>query len=151
MRQALHALVPALAAGTYDLFPQDDGTATYFGRRTPEDGRIAWAASAESIHALIRASTRPHPGAFTFWKDRKLIIWLSKRDIHHRMRGVVGRILEKGAGGEVLVQTGDGLLWLLEYEVEGQPAPVLRVGELMGYDVELELYRLKKKLQQLGM
>ena len=46
-------------------------------KRTPEDGRIDWKLPAEEIHRLIRASTKPYPGAFTFFKNRKITIWKS--------------------------------------------------------------------------
>jgi len=44
-------------------------------KRTPEDGKINWLSSAESIHTLIRATTHPYPGAYTIFKTQKLIIW----------------------------------------------------------------------------
>ncbi len=43
--------------------------------RKPEDGRIDWSASNESILRLINASNYPYAGAFCFYKDKKLIIW----------------------------------------------------------------------------
>ena len=36
----------------------------YFGRRTPADGRIDWAAGALAVHNLVRAVAPPFPGAF---------------------------------------------------------------------------------------
>ena len=38
---------------------------SYFGGRTPEDGRIDWSQSAAAIHDLVRAVAPPYPGAFT--------------------------------------------------------------------------------------
>src|ERR1019366_2545016 len=43
--------------------PQDDGQATYFGGRKPEDGRINWTQASREIFNLIRAVTDPYPGA----------------------------------------------------------------------------------------
>ena len=49
-------------------------------KRTPLDGKIDWSKSAKEIHNLIRATTRPYPGAFTYFKNKKLIIWKSTLD-----------------------------------------------------------------------
>ncbi len=61
-----------LVAGTAESVPQDHGLATVWPRRTPEDGRIDWNQPAVEVDRLIRAVTRPYPGAFTegvrIWK-----------------------------------------------------------------------------------
>jgi methionyl-tRNA formyltransferase len=49
-------------------------------KRTPLDGKINWSKSAKEIHNLIRATTFPYPGAYTFFKNKKLIIWKSRLD-----------------------------------------------------------------------
>lgn len=54
--------------------PQDESKATYFGKRTPEDGQIDWNWQAERIVNWVRAQAYPYPGAFTFYKDRKVTI-----------------------------------------------------------------------------
>lgn len=46
-------------------------------KRTPDDGLIDWSNSCEQINLLIRATTHPYPGAFTFFKNQKIIIWKS--------------------------------------------------------------------------
>jgi methionyl-tRNA formyltransferase len=53
---------------------QDENRATYFGKRTPEDGRIDWNWSVERIINWVRAQAYPYPGAFTFYKNHKIII-----------------------------------------------------------------------------
>lgn len=53
---------------------QDESKATYFGKRTPEDGQIDWNWQAERIVNWVRAQAYPYPGAFTFYKDRKVTI-----------------------------------------------------------------------------
>jgi methionyl-tRNA formyltransferase len=57
-------LLPELLAGTLVPTPLDLSLGSYFGRRRPEDGRIAWHRSAWEIHNLIRAVAPPYPGAF---------------------------------------------------------------------------------------
>jgi len=67
--------LPKLKAGTAEFVPQDNSQATYFGGRKPADGEIEWKQSATEVRNLIRAVSRPYPGAFTFMGDRKAFIW----------------------------------------------------------------------------
>ncbi|HTT58290.1 MAG TPA: formyltransferase, partial [Opitutaceae bacterium] len=64
-RRVLARQIDALLAGTARETPQDESQATYFGGRTPEDGRIDWRQTSQQIFNLIRAVTDPYPGAFT--------------------------------------------------------------------------------------
>jgi methionyl-tRNA formyltransferase len=57
--------LPRLAEGPPHGEPQDLARGTYFGGRSPEDGRIDWSQTAAVIHNLIRAVAPPFPGAFT--------------------------------------------------------------------------------------
>jgi len=43
--------------------------------RLPADGEIDWRQSAAAICRLVRASSRPYPGAFSFLAGRKVIVW----------------------------------------------------------------------------
>ena len=53
---------------------QDISKATYFGKRTPEDGQINWDWQKERIRNWVRAQANPYPGAFTFLNNNKIII-----------------------------------------------------------------------------
>ncbi|RZD41034.1 MAG: hypothetical protein CXT78_11740 [Thaumarchaeota archaeon] len=65
-------------------------------KRTPEDGKINWTKSAKEIHTLIRASTYPYPGAYTYYKNLKLIIWkASYSEKNHYESGKILDINEK--------------------------------------------------------
>ena len=59
----LDATLPALIAGTAPRLPNDIKRGSYFGGRTPDDGRIDWRQSALAIHNLVRAVAPPYPGA----------------------------------------------------------------------------------------
>jgi methionyl-tRNA formyltransferase len=56
--------LPKLIAGNAERRAQRILPGQYFGRRTPEDGRIDWARPAREIHDLVRAVAPPFPGAF---------------------------------------------------------------------------------------
>ena len=59
---------------TISFKPQDHSKATYFGKRTPEDGLIDWNWHKERIFNWVRALSNPYPGAFSFMNGTKIII-----------------------------------------------------------------------------
>ena len=61
----LDRALPALFAGTASETPQDLSQSSYFGARTPADGRIDWRWPALKVHNLVRGTTHPYPGAFS--------------------------------------------------------------------------------------
>ena len=152
MDAALDRWLPRLKAGEWVAVPQDESKATYYGKRTPEDGAIRWNEPAEKIQALVRAASHPYPGAFTFMEGRKLIVWRAEVETGLSFRGVTGRIVHHDKSKGFLVQTGDGLLWLTETEFEnaagGEP-PKLRIGSLLGHNPESEWYALHNRIRAL--
>ena len=93
--------------------PQDDKQATYAPLLKKKDGCINWKLSADSIESFIRGVT-PWPGAFTFYKDRRLKIFKAltvKNDIGEKP----GRVI-KGFPGDLIVATGKGAISILEIQ-----------------------------------
>jgi len=76
----LDELLPSIAAGTAPRTPQDASQATYFGGRRPADGLLEWDRPARELHDLVRAVTRPWPGAFTYLGQRKIYVWRSSAE-----------------------------------------------------------------------
>jgi len=144
--EALDNWLPRLLAGDVDGHPQDSRRATYFGRRTPEDGLIDWHESAASIARLVRAAARPHPGAFSYLRDDRLIVWRAEPEQELRITGVVGRIVQVDTHG-LVVQTGDGLLRVLDWHTDARTEP--RVGERFGYRPDIELNELRSRVSLL--
>lgn len=54
---------------------QDNSLATYWEGRKPEDGLITTNMSVDEVDRLVRATTRPYPGAFIIEKEKKIIAW----------------------------------------------------------------------------
>ncbi|RON61862.1 bifunctional UDP-glucuronic acid oxidase/UDP-4-amino-4-deoxy-L-arabinose formyltransferase [Pseudomonas fluorescens] len=71
----LRDTLPNMLQGRITETPQDESKATVFGRRTPADGKLIWAKPAEELFNLVRAVTRPYPGAFCAVGEHKLIVW----------------------------------------------------------------------------
>ena len=79
-----------------NFIKQDESKATYFGKRTPEDGRIDWNWSAERIINWVRAQAYPYPGSFTYYNNNKIIIdKVSKSDYCFHYNVDNGTILSK--------------------------------------------------------
>jgi methionyl-tRNA formyltransferase len=53
---------------------QDCTKATWFGKRTPDDGRICWGWHKERIYNWVRAQAKPYPGAFSYRGNDKITI-----------------------------------------------------------------------------
>lgn len=67
--------VDLIQSGEFVGIKQDLSKGSYFGKRTPEDGQINWNDNAKDIFNLVRAISKPYPGAFSFYDNSKVIIW----------------------------------------------------------------------------
>lgn len=56
------------------LKAQNEENATYFRKRTPDDGEINWNWDSVAIRNWVRAQAYPYPGAFTYEDHKKIII-----------------------------------------------------------------------------
>ncbi|MGG7448101.1 bifunctional UDP-4-amino-4-deoxy-L-arabinose formyltransferase/UDP-glucuronic acid oxidase ArnA [Kosakonia oryzendophytica] len=74
----LRSALPTIKAQTFTETAQDDSKASYYGRRTPEDGRLDWELPAQTLHNLVRAVSDPWPGAYSFAGTHKFIVWKSR-------------------------------------------------------------------------
>lgn len=140
--------LPALKKGEWNPVMQDELKATYYGVRTPEDGWINWELSSFDIDRLIKSAGPPYPGAYTFCKEKKIIITRSNIESEYPIRGVVGRVLAVNQERGYLIQCGTGLLWINALDEAGNEMP-LRVGQKLGYYTELEIHLLKKEMNEL--
>lgn len=129
---------PRIKAGTAPRMPQDSRLATTFGRRRPEDGKISWEKPALAIYNLIRAVTHPYPGAFTFYRGRRLYLWAATFSHRLTMDGSPrpGTIAAVEEGKGIIVSTGEGGLLVTRVQFEGEKE--LQADELIGcYGIEV--------------
>lgn len=54
---------------------QDESKASYWSGRKPEDGVLLPVMTVEEVDRLVRATTRPYPGAMLQFNEKKIIIW----------------------------------------------------------------------------
>ncbi|MDX2186914.1 MAG: formyltransferase [Opitutaceae bacterium] len=117
-RRVLERQIDALLAGTAPEREQDHAQATYFGARTPADGLIDWTLPSREIFNLIRAVTDPFPGAFTYFGDKRLMVWWAEVRPEPPV-ATPGTILSTAP---LLVATADGALELTRVSWLTDPA-----------------------------
>lgn len=76
--RVLESALPSILSGNPRLTPQDESKASYFRKRTPEDGRIDFTKTAREVFNLIRGVSKPFPGAFFDRDDKRTVIWRAK-------------------------------------------------------------------------
>jgi UDP-4-amino-4-deoxy-L-arabinose formyltransferase/UDP-glucuronic acid dehydrogenase (UDP-4-keto-hexauronic acid decarboxylating) len=114
-------LLPDLLSGTAKLQAQPTEGATYYPKRSPDDGAIDWEDSVGDIYNLIRAVTKPFAGAFTFLNNdanQRLTIWRAIPFDPFLFAEInePGRLLHVFETGEFLVKTGTATLLVQEFE-----------------------------------
>jgi methionyl-tRNA formyltransferase len=107
--ELIEEYLPKIAEGRVELKPQDTSKRTIMPQRYPEDGEIDWQWSALRIYNFIRAQTKPYPGAFTYRKGNKIIVWKAKIYDLVRLKSIPGQILkliDNGKDKGFIVATG---------------------------------------------
>ncbi len=113
--------LPALMDGSASRQPQPEGSASYYPRRRPEDGQLFWKEPSEALYNLVRAVTRPFPGAFSFLDDdpqQRVMIWRAIPFDQQLLwpEAQPGEILHVFLDGSFLVRSGDSSLLIQESE-----------------------------------
>jgi methionyl-tRNA formyltransferase len=144
---ALDALLPMLRDGNLRRQEQRHAEASWYGRRTRDDGWIDWNVDADSICRLIKASAPPHPGAFTYFGDSKIVI-LRASAVKMELKGVVGAIVFK-ENDCFIVQTGNGLLRISNWSSDSNFQP--KVGIRLGFRYDVEIFELRRQVAELRL
>ena len=108
--RSLPKLLEKIKSGKIEKILQDIKLVTFARKMNKEEGKIDWSDKGEKVYNLIRG-TIPYPGAFTYYKGRKLKITLARfledyqdeADIGSPKSGRVVKI-EKDA---IFISTGD--------------------------------------------
>ena len=107
--------------GNFKSYPQNIlNSDSIYPARYPDDGVICWKSSSLAIYNLIRAVTYPYPGAFTFAKHQKIMLWkavLLSLDSSSVRNQKPGEIIGTG-NGSMDVSTGDGIIRITEFSFE---------------------------------
>lgn len=137
MIRLVDRLLPSLLDGTAVLEPQDEEGATYYPKRTAEDGLVNWSASTAEIHNLVRAVTRPFPGAFSFLDDQEdqcIRIWkaIPFDEQLDYPDAAPGEIVAQFESGDFVARTGTSTMLVVDWEYEGDGDPGPLPGRCLG-------------------
>lgn len=118
LHQRANAVFPSMTietvnrmdTGTLQEHNQEEAQANYWHQRNDADGKIEWDKnSAEQIHDLVRAVTRPYPGAFTYLEGKRIRIFATQVP-EIQIKGAPGRILWIQGRGPYVVCSDKALL-----------------------------------------
>lgn len=110
--------LPLVEQGKVQYEPQPRESPTPYARMmTRELGRIDWNRPAAELERLVRG-LNPWPAAYTSLHGKQLKLWKTRIG-NAEAEGSPGEILE-ASGGALAVRTGDGVLEILELQLEGK-------------------------------
>jgi methionyl-tRNA formyltransferase len=110
--------VDRLARGPLVEVPQLDAEATFAPRLRKEEGLIDWSRPARALHNQIRG-LHPWPHAYTFGPRGRIIVHRSAVSALPSAAAPPGHVIEAHPATGIRVQTGDGVLDLLDLQAEG--------------------------------
>ena len=121
----------AIEDGTAVYTKQNEAEATHVGMIKKQMGNIEWTQSAVTIERLIRG-LNPWPSAYTKLNGKTLKIWHAAVEAGGDAKDA-GKVITVNKK-ELKIQTGDGILSLLEVQLEGKKRMDIEAF-LRGYEV----------------
>lgn len=162
MEQAVPELfvevLDGLEAGTVVARPQDGDPALSLRcyPRRPEDGELDWSRPAPELARLVRASSEPFAGAYSYMDDDKVVVWRAHpEEVTGPSLGVPGQVVDvRNRSGEVAVLAGGGVLVLEEVSTDraGRTPATEQIHSTrarLGMDVSRRLADLLDRVRQL--
>lgn len=109
-------VISKIMSGEFETISQDESRATYYPKRTPDDGGIDWSWQRERIRNWVRAMAPPeYPGAFFYDSARKVIVEKAEHsDLGFPENCPDGKVICHD-GNEYIIKVQDGCIKLFEY------------------------------------
>lgn len=116
MRRLFPRVLRGLAEESIVPRPQNEAEASYLLIRRPEDGQIDWKQPMADIHRLVRAVSRPYPGAFGLYDGaHPITVWRAEMRENPNIIGIPGQICRVDADTFDVLCT-DGILHVTEFD-----------------------------------
>lgn len=126
---------------------------SYFSYRRFPDEHIDWNWPARRIYNLIRAITKPGPGARTFFGDKEIVIWTSKLlDNIKPYISTPGEVIGRTPSG-IIVKTGDTAIEIIDYKYlsNTNENPVkIKVGSRLGINLYERILKLEDRIRNMN-
>lgn len=117
----VEAIVRGLDDGSLIPQPQDATCVTYWRKRSVDDGRIDWRMESSAIRNLVRALSRPYPGAYFMHQGREVKVWRCSEVAEAPANAEPGKVLLV-EGRHLTVRSGRGAVHLIDHELDSIPA-----------------------------
>ena len=128
-KRMIRELLESYREGNISINRNSKDIDSWYRKRSPDDGEIDFRNRTRDIYNLIRAVTRPFPGAFAFCKGQRVTIWdaVPFDQILDFSDYCPGQIIGK-FDGKPIIRTVDGSLLVRDYEcdIELQELDILR-------------------------
>ncbi len=109
--------IPQIEAGTLSPVKQDESKSTYAKMLRKELGNIDFTKSAKEIWCLVRG-LNSWPSAYTYYNNKTMKIWRAE-PVAENSDAPAGTLVRKDKES-IFVQTGEGMLRILEIQMEGK-------------------------------
>lgn len=118
-KDMISRLLAGYNAKSINISTDSHDFSSWYAKRTPEAGKIDFHARTREIYNLIRAVTKPFPGAFAFCDNKKITIWQAIPfdkilDFSSYIPGQVIGIFDNN----FVIRTVDGSLLIQDYEYD---------------------------------
>jgi methionyl-tRNA formyltransferase len=124
----IRTVMEMIENNTISPVEQDHSKATWYGKRTPDEGRINWNWHKERIYNWVRAQAKPYPGAFSYIGNEKIIVHqIAFSDYGYHADMPDGMILTTNP--QPIVKTPNGAVALIDLVLPN--CVVLNQGEIL--------------------
>ena len=119
----IEIFLPALSQNQHERIAQDHTKATYWRKRTQQDGLIDWRMPSRGVYNLVRSLTRPYVGAHAHYESKPFKIW----SVSEKFRGYFpfaepGKVVEVNRiANSFTVKCGTDAITVVEHEFPHLP------------------------------
>ena len=118
LRSLVRQAAEKLKSGSYPRRAQNHEEASFLSLRRPQDAEIDWRETADTIQRLIRAVSKPYPGAFSHLGGTRITIWRASVIDMHNWHALVGQLFSYADGDPVVRCGGSTSLRLQEFDLD---------------------------------
>jgi methionyl-tRNA formyltransferase len=112
----IEEFLPNLISGDYSTIIQDSENANYWRKRSAKDGMIDWRMNRAAILNLIRALTKPYPGASFNYKEQIITVWKAREYDQETFSNIEPGKIFLTSNGAPVIKCYDGAVVIDKYE-----------------------------------
>ena len=103
-----------------------------YPKRCAEDGQLNWEKPAKDIINLIRAVSKPYPGAFSYIFNSKIYIWRAENFETKDLTSCVnGEVLYTDNQNSIIIKCSDGYIKVTDFTFEKNSSRLLKKGDIL--------------------